>query len=1644
MVSGMKTALMALALMIIVLPAAVEAQIRNVHNFACSACHRSGVSYTSLVANNMCLACHTSTRQAETMVSTGELVEPTGIFAGDDASDAMGNSTGAAKETSHHWAVIGETNPAAGAQPPSQYRAQLDGRYRISQGKVICSRCHNPHARQENVGTIEIPIIDTKSLKVSNDADELCRDCHRSWVKTPAERGLLSHPMVDDYAAAAAGNSKLNPTVVNVVKGDVRLVNGSVSCSSCHAPHFVDSNSSTDDGKLQSHGGNTGFTTGLLAGDGKLLRTDGPLRVGANPTETAQLRSNLCQACHTYQMHGTTNPIGCLDCHSGHSYNNGSPNYFVLRGATSLPFVPALSGPGTVSMVYDNLSMPWQNSGNGYCEACHDIPATIAEHNTGLPQDAAYCSSCHTHEASSGSFGGSCNSCHGYAPTANTAGGPTGYAYLDNGTIYSYALDANVKDESQTAHGRHASAGNYSFDCTECHSNFTSTGHPALDNNYQDVAFAGGIAAMNGIIPTAYNKAGSGSCATLYCHSDGVNPARTVAGPNPVAVPAWLNGTATTCASCHNTGTSGTATVHNTHTGLTLGGVAVTCGTCHADTWVNATTVDLTSGAHVDGDVDVVFDTALIPTAPMNQVAGTCAVYCHSNGTAPVQTPDWDDVNTGNCGDCHDADGTSGDSVAISSGSHTVHLNNGLTCNSCHTHDGSAFGGDHINGVRDVTADVCFGCHGATSAGTGHDAPPVWGNAGSVSCETCHMGSAIAVINTRGGVASYMDKSSADATGHNKASGSYAVSGNLAANQNCASCHNAAAAGHFDGDSVDDRLNVGFSCTSCHTTMVTHQAKSCATCHDAHGSTNIFMVRATSSSEYTGTVVFTALTGANSYDEVDAANGDDICATCHIFSATMTHNTSTNQGGAHNEGTNCFTCHLPHTEATGAFAAGGGDSCDSCHGYPPNTAAHAVHAPDAAALDTAGLVYRDGTNGYADATACEYCHDGTLLYTYNPSDDRTSATPGRVNHGAGEATQDGTLGTTVGYTGTNCTSACHIGVTGVSALWTDTSLGCDACHYSATGASLTALNNTAASNTLAGSHGAHFDISATVACSDCHVVPGAGDTAHITDRSGADEAAKVQGMAVAVNFEATLTAAALGSGSDPTTGAANATCNNAACHNPSAESYVAEWSVSTAACNLCHGDMTTRPATGSHSAHLNAAATFGIATITCTSCHADNIGSTAHADGSVSFTTSPAVMGYTGGAEDVQGTMGSCSTTTCHNDGNALAVVTPAWGTASANCSICHAATPSTAKHAEHVGNLSYVAGGCSDCHPAATAATHINAVKNLDGAKVVYTSATQTCTNSCHIANTSGDWTAGGALACADCHAVSQIGAMGSGVHAEHTNNTFPVAYETAAANNSTAGSYQFNCANCHGNSLANHMNTVNNVSLGDYLGGNCNNNACHQNGNGGVAALVASWTTGWIGDDSDTCNNCHGNAPATGAHAVHAVGIHSDDIYTGTSGQLATSASAPSAHGDGATSTVLNCNTCHFSTTTAWGNPYDSRCSGCHNPGTPVSQGDTVITISDKSVHVDGSKTVAFQNIQFKSKAQLRGDVTSVAELNNNWTRVGTYKASNSYDLANTSLSNDSFADATCTNACHNSNPITWVAPTGDCSKCHTALPQ
>jgi len=1438
----------------------------GVHYFDCKECHKTGMAITQLGDSNVCRQCHNDPT-VPTLMNSGATVDPgTGFLAG-DASNVYGTAQPTGNYTSHQFAAPSDVVAAAGAQAPSRTTAPaFYTRYGSSHGKVTCSRCHNPHG-----DATTNPLL---LVTGANTTNQMCLACHVDFDKS-ANHGLVTHPLVADYAATVTAVNDAykvaHPawTVDDLpykaapdngaTNGNVSLVAGGVSCTSCHAVHFADSDASTTD--------SFGATA---AGDGYLLKHNGPAK--ENPL-TPGAGDSICQTCHNYQGHSvlTTHPIGCQVCHGGHAYDaGGSPNYYMLNKTITIDSAITPNpndGPGdvTVNLDYTALDSKWMDGGAGYCEGCHDLGAnhnglTVGDSQTG-------CIDCHNHDQ--GTFtGGGCNTCHGYSPSSDTPGGPTGYA-VDPDVVApadSYKTAAGVvspKNESLTAHLKHADqldvgTGNYKFACTECHANY-GTGH--RDGNFQDVAFDA-LASGGGLTPAVYNPAGTGSCATLYCHSNG-RAAATAA-----TIPAWQGGSIATCAQCHGNdsatmGTRGNTAAHQAH--LAKG---YSCNVCHDGTAANNTTLAATaiSGKlHVNGSADVLFDNAFdLGAALLGAGAsggGTCSIYCHSDGRGNLKSPDWAVAGV-TCTSCHNNgtdNGVLANAAPTTIGAHAKHLSiTGIDCSTCHgANDGTHAG--HINGNIDAPAQaVCNACHGATAGGSGVDAEPVWTLSTSVTCDTCHMG-AVAVVAGKTAPA----KDSASTTGHGLASGNYTVSGNAAANQACASCHDVNAAGHFDGISDDDtRLIGGFSCATCHGTLITHQAATCVTCHDPHGSSNIYMVKATSTA-FSGTVAFTATTGANSYDEADAANGDDICATCHTAAnQTNQHNNKTNSGIAHNEGADCFNCHLAHTNPGNAFAVGGGDSCDSCHGFPPATAAHALHAPDSLLADAGGKVYDT-----ADRSACEFCHTGAASYTYNTGTDQGNS----LNHSnaSGRAT---ILAASVGYNGATCASACHDGASGLTAAWTDTALGCDACHYES--ATPSQAGNDADANALTGNHSTHFAASAV--CADCHgTLPT--DTAHITDRSGATELAKIQGMASALMDEATIDAT-VGADTDPGT----ATCNNAACHNPSGTTYSAEWTVANAVgCAFCHSE--TDPTTGSHTGHLAATVptTFG-KTVGCADCHDTLPISNAHRDGTVDFA---AAIDFNNIVTD------GCSTTLCHTDGTGVAVATPVWGRAASSaddCTICHGYAPATGRHAVHLANTVFVANECAECHTAETAATHIDGT--LDDT-VAFDGGSGGCANNCHLvsAATAGDWNDSAKLDCANCHnATGKTLFTGFppavGAHQAHTDNT---AYVTGA-----------NCTDCHNDNSVTHSaidSAVTSPTLGakitTYTAGNgtCAN-SCH----GGAADFRDS-------TPAPGCTDCHSGTYIGGGANMPTSGLHA------TSNALAHDASFGASY---------SCTSCHSAT--------------------------------------------------------------------------------------------------------------------------------
>jgi predicted CxxxxCH...CXXCH cytochrome family protein len=972
-----------------------------------------------------------------------------------------------------------------------------------------------------------------------------------------------------------------------------------------------------------------------------------------------------------------------------------------------------------------------------------------------------------------------------------------------------------------------------------------------------------------------------------------------------ISAPSGPASTIADCGGCHAYPPED-GTARNTPVGAVIGDHAkhaYACSNCHV---TPATTTPADHG-HRNKNIDMAtpifggsggYSRGISFAQSNNPTTGTCSnISCHNNS----ETPQWG-VGTTACDTCH--------ALPPATGAHSAHYTGkgwttGATtdCTQCHP-DNTTIHSDVIDGTPVVTrtnTSYAAGSCSGTGIGLGcHNeyATPVWAS-GTATCTSCHAAG--------GGKAT------------DPASGLHAVTPTITGQAHddsvsggCAACHTSLGVSHTDGTFTGD-ANLGLAAfysqsaadtgtcltTGCHTgrddwthtwttaaNAYTTDVTACANCHG---------VNAAVANLGTTGVVHRAVTAKHT------TGTNYTCKDCHaIEGAGYTYSWSTNDwSGTSNHGNGSVDinstgtsfnqtnglCESCHTVADGThdfqdtawpIAAVAGDAinttCGECHTGGVTTGAasgaHTVHNAGTAALVAGG----------ADCVAC-HGDNGGLGY------ENTLA----GSHGNSSVTFSGaTYSTAVrnDLTGTCSTTSCHNKGTDQSTAWNSNALACDDCHYYAATTTPTTAGNIGHASPLSTDHGNHFGTGGNFACADCHGTdPVAEDTTHINGVT------TLADKATAVQDEANVTVTGWVDGTD--------TCNNAACHNPSGTTYSAIWQTSTASCTLCHSD--TDPGTGSHNAHMTAATLFGINTLACTSCHVNNGTNNAHRDGVVTMAVG---MNYTGGAEDVLGTVGSCTTTTCHNNGAATpaAVATPDWGTASANCTICHANAPATGEHAKHFANTTYVSGGCADCHAAETATTHINGTRNMASKVSAYTPATGTCTNSCHTVVDGRDWTSNTSLACADCHGSGKVTTPAldrgfpttSGAHSAHVGNT---AYVTGS-----------NCTNCHNDNSTTHS-TLNNVvttaigvaatkitaNPGD---GSCTND-CH------AAGQASDWTGG---SAAVTCVDCHSgtyvgggaNGPTSGLHTVTPTitgQLHNDTVAGGCAA-CHTSVSAQATH--------------------------------------------------------------------------------------------------------------------------------------------------
>uniref|UniRef100_C6E632 Cytochrome C family protein n=1 Tax=Geobacter sp. (strain M21) TaxID=443144 RepID=C6E632_GEOSM len=1148
-----------------------------------------------------------------------------------------------------------------------------------------------------------------------------------------------------------------------------------------------------------------------------------------------------------------------------------------------------------------------------------------------------------------------------------------------------------------------------------------------------------------------------GTCSNVNCHFERTSPAW---GSAPMSSP-------TDCNSCHGAQPSAGHPVTGSKHAAYYGTGTSSCIKCHTDHSAEAKPfAHATSVTH--RAISVLFNQApnnggsysgptddFLPSR--TNTFGTCSgIYCHSDGTTKTgpftvtTAPTWGGGTLG-CGDCH------GGPATLATGKHQAHVNNTGTlgtshgCVDCHAKTASsdsaiAVTANHVNAFveysgakagKNYSGGTCSAtyCHSSGKKGqagmvaTVEPAAPSWSGA-AMGCNGCHgakpMGTAGVAFNSVAGEPNYASSGLAAANSHQKHVG---------------------AAG----------------------------AASCATCH--------------SKTTVNGTTLIALNQHLNGLANYSSANG--------TF------------GRAANKSCSNNNCHSSNGKVPAVADAQWGTTlnCNGCHGGPVSlatnrmsTGAHAKHTNQASVI--------------GDNLACAECHANTVsgdTALGTPGNHMNNF----VDYSGAKA---GKRSTVVGGTcsATYCHSSGKKGAVAATVepaapSWSGGLMGCNGCHGAKpSGAAGIEFDSTAGEpnyvsglpgSDTANSHKKHVGSGGAATCSKCHSKTTANGTSIVAGSQHLDRFAN-------------YTSANGGFGKLAGKTCSNISCHSG--NGRVAGVADAQWGA-TLNCNGCHGGpaaLTTNIlATGKHGAHINAPAEGG--NYGCVECHAKTVSSdTQIADTLVHADTFVNYSGVKAGKSTTYAG-GVCSATYCHSSGKkgqpgmaaTVEPASPSWSGGALGCNGCHGArlmgtagvaftsvagepnytsgsagSPSANSHAKHVKSDGAVT--CVLCHSATVDATgtaivgnHTNKVadvQNGGGASFGYPG-NKTCSNvSCHsgAGYTAANIVWGATADCKSCHGTLSAG------HTRHvgTNAVWgSLPFYNFTANRSsgsdtdgvTKANYFFGCANCHPVTLASHINGSVEVEMNTSAGAgtlrkknsaagiigstgtgtvSCSNVYCHEN------VTTPQWNQTFTA--AGRCSGCHENAPSTDSHAAHKVGIHYNNIFSGTSGLLpaAGAVGVNAGHGDPAQSTTIGCNICHYNTVKLPRNKYNSSCStvACHG-NTTGSNADSIgaARIGDLSFHVNGRNDVAFQpSAYMKSKAQVT-DAAFVSYTGGlgGWNKTRTYKAgASSYDTSKNYLTITSYNNGSCSNiSCHNGVTVHWVNDFGgaqDCTMCHTNL--
>ncbi|MDZ4185548.1 MAG: CxxxxCH/CxxCH domain-containing protein [Desulfuromonadales bacterium] len=1617
--------------------------------------------------NNTCAntACHNPSNDgkfADWDTSTSSCI----LCHRNDVASGQAMQTGSHTSHINNAAVIGDNFTCSSCHPATVSTAHLNGTLQINaalnyDGELLLpdtaqGTCNTTICHVDPNGKLGVAFSNAPSNWGVAEADP-CRVCHES----PSARG--------DHQGHFHAS---------------RVANG-MACVSCHADTVL-SNSQIKPGGKHLNGskidvvysGNyngsalTGSTYNSVPADSSCAAT---CHVTGNPKSWTPATS--CESCHgdlsalgtVHARHiditsGIANDRSeCAICHTDVVSYTLVPDAQHQNGTTDLAV--GISNTTCTSACHVSTAGVdgfWTDANGLNCDSCHDYPmadATHAKHITA---------------------GMLCSDCHGTVDAAGT-----------HPLTHNHGKDIDAPGLTQ-ADILQSKGRDY----------LNPTG---LDVYVNDAIFnaAGGTTWLNSNV---LDDVGN-SCSNVYCHDPSNNNTR-----------ADWDDDSSSCTLCHGdnqVGTKMTSGSHGQHIdAASKFGVTITCSSCHPNNVTDTHFIGTGANTLAKLNKSVQF-AGIITTQYQGEVnlpstgVGTCSAnQCHNNGKGAnaITGFNWGTPVASDCQFCHD------DPPA--SGRHGAHLGTSVTygpyggvastnCADCHTANNNlTMTGQttHMNGainftggtttvpggiVANATVTSCNNCHGAMAATANANAALAkaqWNTAARLTCESCHGDFALAnskadnsgVIAPGRAGANYLTKGHGMATTPATAQG-----GSKAVAKACSACHDNTVA-HISGvlDGVNRLQSLSGKtfgvlaesndwCSSCHTgsMMFGHFANTqtlgnnsddglyCADCHDPHGQSGQDAMVASTVKNNT-VVDFTDRTLRTSYSN---ATFTGVCQVCHDSAEVPYFNTSTN-ATTHNAGSNCTACHK-HTDNP-AFQASG---CSGCHGGGTVGANNSNYWPDSSNArtentggrhikhmerlaksrynETVAQLLANTGNGSSDSkqlVLCAYCH--TSPGTAAGHGSRGTTLVNTMYNLWGAAPTLDNAGWAAGTNSGNCSNVnCHNNMTTPNGFgwYGPNASSCTMCHLAG------AVDNLIANNIHPNS-GLHKVVNTSTVQAHNHTLVGPpGSTGCTSCHDSVQPSTHIDGVAVADS----------GSNNDRFLLASSFTYIDAVTNQASCSS-------TSGLIATCHTDGGNWARLWSKDAD-STSTTFG--TTRCNVCHGQAPGGSS--------------LGWRSGMT-VNHDLPNINDVSKHN-----------------NCEYCHVAP--SGPYATYVYGTHHENGF----------------VETNNGAGVGYDAVDGSCLNFCHPSGakkTMGASTlwannalAGASPTCGECHDASG-GALlepyattighGGGAHAKHLETSASNYADTG--NNSAAATYSYGCANCHPNSITFHFNGRIDMTLNSTHGGplkSLNNVASDPltvgvwDVNGGSGATAGGFTASgtkltraltctaaychsdgkanfnptpnWYGGayaGPDPCAYCHLNSPDGTSHEPHNVGIHYNNVYTGTTGVVKDTALRQNAHGNAATSTTISCNICHYDTVTVNVNANNTICKTCHTAGSSPATGDAAASIASKAVHVNGLVDVKFQNVSVLSRAQLRDPLANAPEVNDNWKRINGYKVdANSHDETwDTQVSNltrpldtaTMYDPGTknCTVACHNNKDIGWGATTISCSNCHTELPK